>query len=109
RVAIARGEHQGLSAQESAVSVQGDSAFVFVLVTQGERTVAERRPVVTGERQQGYVELIEGVQAGDRIVADGLNKVQSGQTVKVVGQGSARPRAGAGGAPVSTPPRRPAA
>lgn len=94
RVAVAQGSRQGLSAPESAVSVQGDNAFVYVLAKQGDRTVAEQRPVVTGVRQDGFVELKDGVAAGDRIVGDGLNKIQPNQAVKPVGSG--RPQ-GAGG------------
>lgn len=87
RVSIARGVRQGLAAPEAAVSVQGNSTFVYVIRQMGERTMTEQRPVVTGLRQGGFVELREGVQAGERIVADGLNKVQPGQPVRVVGGG----------------------
>jgi membrane fusion protein (multidrug efflux system) len=44
-------------------------------------------------RQDGFVEITDGVHAGDRIVADGLNKLQPGQPVRVLGQ---RPASGAG-------------
>jgi len=87
RVSIPRGSRQGLAAPESAVSMQGDSAFVYVLHSQGSKTTTEQRPVVTGLRQDGFVEIKEGVGAGDRIVADGLNKIQPGQPVHVLGAG----------------------
>jgi membrane fusion protein (multidrug efflux system) len=93
RVGVSRGVRQGLSAPESSVSVQGDSAFVYVLHAAGQRTAVEQRPVVTGVRQDGFVEITDGVHAGDRIVADGLNKLQPGQPVRVLGQ---RPASGAG-------------
>jgi membrane fusion protein (multidrug efflux system) len=86
RVGVARGVRQSLSAPESSVSVQGDSAFVYVLHAAGQHTVAEQRPVITGVRQDGFVEITEGVNAGDRIVADGLNKLQPGQPVRILGQ-----------------------
>lgn len=95
RVGLAQGRRQSLAAQESAVSVQGNSAFVYVLHAMGQRTVAEQRPVVTGLRQDGLVEITDGVKAGDRIVADGLNKIQPGQPVRVAGQ--RRPGAPTGG------------
>jgi membrane fusion protein (multidrug efflux system) len=85
RVSISRGRRQALAAPESAVSVQGDSAFVFTIRAVGPRTVAEQKPVVTGLRQENVVEILDGVQAGDRIIADGLNKVQAGQPVRVTG------------------------
>jgi membrane fusion protein (multidrug efflux system) len=90
RVSIARGQRQALSAPESAVAVQGDSAFVYVVNARGEQTTTEQRPVLTGARQDGFVELRDGVQAGDRVVADGLNKVLPGQPVRVVGGSSVR-------------------
>ena len=95
RVGVARGVRQGVSAPESAVSVQGDSAFVYVLHTVEKRTMAEQRPVLTGVRQNGFVEITDGVKAGEKIVADGLNKVQPGQPVRVVG---ARPPGASAGA-----------
>ena len=105
RVGVARGVRQSLSAPESSVSVQGESAFVYVLHPQGQRTVAEQRPVITGVRQDGFVEITDGVKAGDKIVADGLNKLQPGQPVRVVGQ---RP-GGAPGVRALHPGARPAA
>jgi membrane fusion protein (multidrug efflux system) len=39
--------------------------------------------VVSGARQDGFVEVRDGLSAGDRIVANGLNKVTGGQPVKV--------------------------
>ncbi|ACG77600.1 secretion protein HlyD [Phenylobacterium zucineum HLK1] len=86
RVGVSRGQRQSLSVPESAVSVQGDAAFVYVVRQAGERTLAEQRPVVTGIRQQGFVEVLDGVRAGERLVADGLNKIQPGQPIRVAGQ-----------------------
>jgi RND family efflux transporter, MFP subunit len=95
RVGISRGERQSLSAPEAAVSVQGDAAFVYVIRQSGDRAVAEQRPVVTGVRQQGLVEIRDGLQPGERIVADGLNKIQPGQPIQVggrpAGQGARTP------------------
>lgn len=101
RVAIARGQRQVAAAPEAAVSVQGDSAFVYVLARQGQRTVAEQRPILTGVRQDGFVEIREGVAPGERIVADGLNKIQPGQAVRPAGprQAGAGPQGGAGARP----------
>ena len=95
RVGISRGQRTSLAAPESAISVQNASAFVFVVAHKGTKTVAEQRVVSTGVRQEGYVEILDGVEAGDKIVADGLNKVQPGQALKVVGA------AGPGGRPTS--------
>lgn len=99
RVGISRGQRTSLSAPESAVAVQGDAAYVYVVRQMGERTMVEQRPILTGSRQMGFVEIREGVKVGEKIVADGLNKIQPGQPVRIAGspgasrgpQGGARP------------------
>ena len=64
----------------------------------GTAHAVEQRPILTGSRQQGFVEIREGVTAGERVVADGLNKIQPGQPVRV-----ARPSGGRPGAPGDRP------
>jgi membrane fusion protein (multidrug efflux system) len=83
RVGVSRGQRSSPAVPESAVSVQGDGAFVYVLRERDGGTVAERRSIVTGVRQQGFVEILEGLKAGETVVADGLNKITAGQRVKV--------------------------
>lgn len=100
RVAIAEGIRQAPSAPESALSVQSDNAFVYVISGQGGKMFAEQRPVVTGARQDGFVEIKDGVAVGEKLVGDGLNKIQPGQPVRVGGDGKSaggKPGAGAGG------------
>lgn len=94
RVAIAQGQRQVVAAPESAVSVQGDSAFVFVVSRQGDQARTEQRPVLTGIRQDGFVEIRDGLRPGEQIVADGLNKIQPGQPVRILAsQTGAKPGA----------------
>jgi len=92
RASLPRGIRNSTAAPESAVAVQGDSAFLFVLRREGGRTVAEQRPVVIGLRQDDMAEVREGAEPGEQVVADGLNRVQPGQTVTVA------PRRAAAGA-----------
>lgn len=96
RVGVSRGQRTQASAPESAVSVQGDNAFVYVLRESERGAMVEQRPIVTGVRQEGFVEIVDGVAPGARIVADGLNKIQPGQPVRVArAPAAAAPAAGA--------------
>lgn len=110
RVGVSRGQRTSPSVPESAVSVQGDAAYVYVLRKMGERTMAEQRPVVTGARQQGFVEIKDGLKPGEQVIGDGLNKIQPGQPVRIAGGrpgGPGGPGAGAGkpgGAPMGGAP-----
>lgn len=83
RVTLSRGQRESVAVPEAAVAVQGASSFVFVIAESEGGTRAEQRPVVSGARQDGFVEVRDGLSAGDRIVANGLNKVTGGQPVKV--------------------------
>lgn len=85
RVSVAQGQRQVVAAPEAAVSVQGDSAYVYVITKKGEQTVSEQRVVLTGVRQNGLVEIRDGLKAGEQIVADGLNKIQPGQPLEILG------------------------
>ena len=53
--------------------------------TQGPQTVAQQRPVVSGVIENGFVEIKEGLASGQRIVADGLNRIQPGMPVSIGG------------------------
>ena len=120
RVGVSRGQRSSASAPESAVSVQAENAFVYVLTERDGRTMAMQRPIVTGVRQQGFVEIVDGVRPGEKLVADGLNKIQPGQPVRVArgpgmgavpGKAGPRPAGSAPGAPPQgpRPTARPAA
>ena len=51
-------------------------------------SAAQRTTVRRGAAEGGYVEILEGLSVGDRVVADGLNRVQPNAAV-CVGQGCA--------------------
>lgn len=71
-----------LSIPECALVPTGSKAFVFGLLD-GK---AQRLAVKTGRRKPGYVEIMEGLQENQLIVADGLVGLQDGMTVKVTGE-----------------------
>ena len=76
---------------EEAVTVEGPAAFVFV-VSDGK---AERRTVKTGGRQPGWVQITDGVSAGEEVVFSGTSKVRPGGAVKVVNAQASATGAGA--------------
>jgi membrane fusion protein (multidrug efflux system) len=65
---------------EEAVTVEGSTAFVFVV----NDDKAERRAVKTGGREPGWVQILDGVTAGEEVVFSGTSKVRPGGAVKVV-------------------------
>jgi membrane fusion protein (multidrug efflux system) len=67
---------------ETALVPSGDRLTVFVI---NDEQIIETRPVRVGVRLAGEVEIIEGLQAGERVVAEGVQKVRPGGRVKVAG------------------------
>ncbi len=66
-VDVISSSHMAVSAPEEAVIPTGGKNYVFVV--KGDE--AERREVTLGLRRPGYVEVISGIAAGDRIVVQG--------------------------------------
>jgi membrane fusion protein (multidrug efflux system) len=64
-----------LQVPELAVQQVGQQAFVFRANPDG--TVAEV-PVVLGARRPGFVEIVSGVKAGERVVVEGVVKLRDG-------------------------------
>jgi membrane fusion protein (multidrug efflux system) len=91
RVVVPHGRRDGLAAPEAAVMVHGEDAFVFVIASRDGKLVAEQRAVETGIRSEGFVELRDGVAAGERLVADGLHKIQPDQPVRLAQGAGAAP------------------
>lgn len=97
RVAVAEGARTSPAVPEAAVQYEGDGAFVY-RIANGERgTTAQRVEVETGAVEGGFVEIVSGLNVGDRVVGSGLNRIQPGAPVRV-GGAQAGQRAGAQGA-----------
>lgn len=94
RVSVQQGRRNAPAAPESAVQYEGEGAFVY-RIARGERgSTAQRVEVVTGSVENGFVEITSGVDAGERIVGTGLNRIQPGAPIRVEdGQAAARPSA----------------
>jgi membrane fusion protein (multidrug efflux system) len=50
----------------------------------GADRVIERRLVQSGRRRPGEVEILEGLEPGERVVTEGTQKVRPGQQVEIL-------------------------
>jgi membrane fusion protein (multidrug efflux system) len=94
RVAIQQGQRTTPAVPEAAVQYEGDGAFVYRIAAGDKGSTAQRVEVETGAVEGGFVEIVSGLNANDRVVAGGLNRIQPNAPVTVGGAGGAR-RAGA--------------
>lgn len=87
RVAVQQGQRQAPSAPESAVQYEGAGAFVYRIARGDDGSTAQRVEIETGAVENGFVEILSGIEPGDRIVGSGLNRIQPGSPIVVAGQG----------------------
>ncbi|MEP6908525.1 MAG: efflux RND transporter periplasmic adaptor subunit [Pseudoxanthomonas sp.] len=83
---------------EEAIVPQGNRQFVIKLLDgpSAQTRTTQRVEVKVGIRGLGKVEILEGLEAGDTVVAAGQQRVQrDGSVVSVVQVGAAAPAAGA--------------
>lgn len=94
RVAVEQGQRQAPAAPEAAVQYEGAGAFVYRIAPGQNGTTAQRVEIVAGAVENGFVEILSGIEAGDRIVGSGLNRIQAGAPVTT---GEGRPQGAARG------------
>ncbi len=88
RVTIDQGQRQAMAAPEAAVQFENQLAYVYVLTPTPGGLIAEERQVETGADQGGFIEIRNGIKPGDRIVADGVNRLEPNQPVRLEGGGA---------------------
>ena len=84
-VVVQQGQRQTPAAPESAVQYEGAGAFVYRIAPGQNGSTAQRVEVETGAVENGFVEILSGVEPGERIVGSGLNRIQPGAPVRVAG------------------------
>jgi membrane fusion protein (multidrug efflux system) len=79
-VALSKDERETLVIPEEALTPEAEKQFVFV-VADGK---AARREVRIGGRSPGNVEVIGGLEAGERVIVEGTQKVRDGAAVNAI-------------------------
>lgn len=92
-VQLFRPERQALAIPELALLQVGSTAFVYRVDDEG---TVEQVDVTIGARRRGEVEIVSGLQAGDRIIVEGTVKVRPGARVVEAKAPSTAPAATAG-------------
>jgi len=66
---------------ESAVVPEGDEQFVFVVNSDSK---AIKTLVILGERKPGWVQIVNGLEAGQKVITQGTLRVRDGSPVSVL-------------------------
>lgn len=76
---VLQSQRSALVIPELALQQIGSESFVYRVTLDGN---AEKTIVKPGSRSFGFVEIAQGLKAGDRIVVEGTSKLRPGQGVK---------------------------
>ena len=79
-VKVIYNEINQIGVPESALTIQGDTAFVYVI----NNDVAEKKNVEIGKRNFGKVSIVSGVSEGDLVISEGVSKVRNKAKVKII-------------------------
>ena len=80
-IEILYNEKDALSAPDTSIMYEGSKKFIYKII---ENNMLKKIEVKTGVRNQGNIEILEGLTEGDKIIAEGLTKVRPGMKVKPI-------------------------
>ena len=79
-VKIIYDETNQIGVPESAVTIQGNTAFVYIV----NNETAEKKDIKIGKRNFGKVSVLSGINEGDKVIAEGVSKVRNKAKVKII-------------------------
>ena len=65
---------------ESAVTIQGNTSFVYIV----NNNIVEKRIIKTGNRNFGKISVLSGINEGDLVISEGVSKVRDKAKVKIL-------------------------
>lgn len=82
-VTLSASEREAIVVPEEAILSRGRSHHVLVLETGSDDTTVRRQTVTLGRRLPGRVEILTGLESGERVVIHGGFRLSEGQVVRV--------------------------
>ena len=79
-VKIIYDEINQIGVPESAVTIQGNTAFVYIVNVD----TAEKKNIKMGKRNFGKVSIVSGINEGDIVISEGVSKVRNKAKVKII-------------------------
>ena len=76
---------ESLSVPDTSTIVEGENIFIYK-VDENNKTLKTK--ITTGDRYIGFVEVLNGINNGDKIVAEGTKKVRPNLTIRPIEKGS---------------------
>ncbi|MDC0167224.1 efflux RND transporter periplasmic adaptor subunit [Candidatus Pelagibacter sp.] len=76
---------ESLSIPDTSTIVEGENIFIYKV---DEKNKVLKTKITAGDRYIGFVEVLNGLNSGDKIVAEGTKKVRPNLTIRPIEKGS---------------------
>ena len=76
---------ESLSIPDTSTIVEGENVFIYKV---NDKNKALKTKISIGDRYVGFVEVLGGINSGDKIVAEGTKKVRPNLTIRPIEKGS---------------------
>jgi len=80
-IEILYNEKDALSVPDTSIMYEGSKKFIYKII---KNNFIKKIEVETGVRDKGNLEVLSGLNQGDKIIAEGLTKVRPGMKVKPI-------------------------
>ena len=80
-IEILYNEKNALSVPDTSIMYEGSKKFIYKII---ENNMIKKTEVETGVRNSGNLEVLSGLNEGDKIIAEGLTKVRPGMKIKPI-------------------------
>ena len=81
QIEIFYNEKEALSVPDTSIMYEGSKKFIYKII---ENNMIKKTEIETGVRRKGNLEILMGLNEGDKIIAEGLTKVRPGMKVKPI-------------------------
>lgn len=83
RVTVAAEPRVNLAIPEEAVQPVGPETFVWRVTPEQNNLIARRVKVELGQRAEGYIEVVSGLDPGDKVITEGIIRVREGSELRL--------------------------
>lgn len=83
RVTVTADPRRNLAIPEEAVQPVGPRTYVWRVTPEGDALKARRVEVQLGQRADGYIEVVSGLTAGDKVITEGIIRVREGSDIRL--------------------------
>ena len=74
-------EKNALSVPDTSIMYEGSKKFIYKII---ENNMIKKVEIETGIRNKGNLEVLSGINEGDKVIAEGLTKIRPGMKVKPI-------------------------